>query len=113
MNAPDRLPIDAIAEQKLAAAIAAGEFDALPGFGRPLELEDLSQIDEELRAGYLLLKGANALPEEVALRKEWLTLGDLLRACEHARERTALEERRRGLALRYEILMERRRRSGR
>lgn len=107
----DRLPIDAIAEQKLLAAIAAGEFDALPGFGRPLELEDLSQLDEELRASYLLLKGANVLPVEMALRKEWLSLGDLLRACEDARERETLEERRRGLALRYELLMERRRRA--
>jgi hypothetical protein len=104
-------PLDRLAEEKLAAAIAAGEFADLPGQGEPLELEDLSQVDEELRAGYLLLKGANALPEEMALKKELLTLGDLVRACEDGTQRKALEERRRGLALRYEILMERRRRS--
>jgi len=104
-------PLDRLAERKLDAAIRAGEFERLPGFGKPLELEDLSQVDPELRGGYLLLKGANVLPEEMALKKELLTLGDLLRACEGARERASLTERRRSLALRYELLMERRRTS--
>jgi len=106
-------PLDRLAEQKLAAAIAAGEFDDLPGAGKPLELEDLSQVDEDLRAGYLLLKSAHVLPEEMALKKELLTLGDLLRACEDAGARATLEERRNALALRYELLMERRARDGR
>jgi len=102
-------PLDRLAEQKLAAAIAAGELDALPGFGRPLELEDLARVDPELRGGYLLLKGAGCLPEEMELRRELLTLGDLLRACEDDETRAALEARRRSLALRHELLMERRR----
>jgi len=103
-------PLDRLAEQKLEAAIAAGEFRELPGFGRPLELEDLSQVDPELRGGYLLLKGAGVLPEEMALKKELLSLGDLLRACEDAGTRATLEGRRRSLLLRYDLLMERRRR---
>ena len=102
-------PLDRIAEQRLADAIAAGELDDLPGSGRPLELEDLSRVDEELRGGYLLLKSAHVLPEEMQLRKELLSLGDLLRACEDPGERATLEGRRRALALRYDLLMERRR----
>lgn len=102
-------PLDRIAEQRLADAIAAGELDDLPGSGRPLELEDLSQVDEELRGGYLLLKSAHFLPEEMQLRKELLSLGDLLRACEDPGERATLDDRRRALALRYDMLMERRR----
>ena len=105
--------LDRIAEQKLAAAIAAGEFDGLPGLGQPLELEDLARVEEDLRAGYLLLKGAGVLPEEMALKKELLTLGDLLRACEDAGTRATLEGRRRSLLLRYDLLMERRRRASR
>lgn len=103
-------PLDKVAEQRILDAIAAGEFDALPGLGKPLELEDLSLLDPELRASYLLLRGANALPEELSLRKEMVTLGDLVRACEDPLQRATLEDRRRALALRYEILMERRRR---
>jgi hypothetical protein len=101
---------DLIAEQRIAEALAAGELEDLPGRGRPLELEDLSQVDEDLRGGYLLLRGAGFLPEEMELRKEALRLGDLLRACEDPAERATLEGRRHALALRYEVLMERRRR---
>jgi hypothetical protein len=43
------------------------------------------------------------------MRKELLTLGDLMRACEDPLARAALADRRRMLALRYEVLMERRR----
>jgi hypothetical protein len=98
---------DHVAEQKLAQAIAAGELDHLPGSGRPLELEDLARVDEELRAGYLLLKNAGVLPEEMELAKELLRLGDLVRACEDPEERASLEGRRRALALRHALLMER------
>ena len=105
-------PLDKIAEQRILDAIAAGEFDELPGFGKPLELEDLALVDPELRASYVLLRGANVLPEELTVRKELVGLGDLLRACEDPVERATIEDRRRALALRYEILMERRRRGG-
>lgn len=103
-------PLDRLAEQRLAEAIAAGEFDELAGAGKPLALEDLSGVPEDLRAGYLLLKGANVLPEEMQIQKELLSIGGLLRACEEAGARASLEERRRALLLRHEILMERLRR---
>ena len=98
------------AERRIAEAIAAGEFDGLAGTGRPLELEDLTGLDPELRGCYLVLKSAGVLPEEMALRKELVTLGDLLRACDTPLERDALEDRRRALLLRHELWMERLRR---
>ena len=103
-------PLDRLAEQRLAEAIAAGGFDELAGAGKPLALEDLSGVPEDLRAGYLLLKGANVLPEEMQIQKELLSIGGLLRACEEAGARASLEERQRALLLRHEILMERLRR---
>lgn len=102
---------DLIAERKLAEAVAAGELDHLPGAGQPLELEELASLDEELRAGYLLLRSAGVLPEEMQLQKELLNLGDLLRACQDAEERATLEGRRRALALQYDVWMERARRT--
>src|SRR6266540_3378743 len=38
-----------IAEQRILEAQRKGEFDNLPGKGKPLELEDLSWVPEELR----------------------------------------------------------------
>jgi hypothetical protein len=101
------------AERRIAEAIAAGEFDGLAGLGRPLELEDTANVDPELRSCYLVLRSAGVLPEEMALRKEILTLGDLLRACEEPAERDALADRRKALLLRHEVLMERLRRPAR
>ena len=75
-----------LAEQRIREAIARGELDDLPGKGRPLQLDDLARVPEELRAGYTLLKSAGCLPEELELRKEMVTLRDLLAAAtEHER----------------------------
>ena len=70
-----------LAEARIRDAIAAGEFDHLPGAGRPLELEDLSRVPEELRAGYLLLKGQGFAPLELEWKRDVLELRDLLAAC--------------------------------
>ncbi len=104
MNALDRL-----AEERLARAIADGLFADVAGLGQPLELEDLSSVPEDLRAGYLLLKGAHVLPEEMELRRSLVTLANLLSACQDDEGRRTLEARRRDTLLRHEILMERRR----
>ena len=103
---------DRLAEQRIQDAIADGAFDALPGHGAPLELEDLSRVPEDLRTSYVLLKGANVLPEELQARKETLRLEDLLAACHDDEECRALRSRRDAAALRYRLLMERRRLSG-
>lgn len=99
---------DKLAEQRIEEALRRGDFDDLPGHGRPLELHDLDQVPAELRAGYMLLKGAGCLPEEMELKKEFLKLGDLIRACDDDDEREGLETRRRKLLLHYELLMEKR-----
>lgn len=70
--------IDAMCERHIQTAQQAGEFDNLPGAGKPLQLDDDSAVPEELRTGYRLLKNAGYLPPELALRKDALTLRDLL-----------------------------------
>ena len=77
-----------LAEEKILAAIERGEFDDLPGHGRPLTLEDNSSVPEELRAGYRLLKNAGYLPPELELRKEIQHVEELLHRIDtHADEK--------------------------
>lgn len=45
-----------IAEQKIKDAMAEGQFDNLPGAGKPLQLEDMSNIPEDMRMAYTLLR---------------------------------------------------------
>jgi hypothetical protein len=98
-----------IAEARIRDAIARGEFDQLAGKGRSLRLEDLSTVPEDLRAGYLLLKNAGALPEEMQIRKEMVTLEALLDACSDPQERTRLRDDLNSKSIRFQVLMERRR----
>jgi len=74
--------LEIIAEEKIREAIAKGEFANLPGAGKPLRLEDDSMVPEDLRIAYKILKNAGCLPPELELRREILTLRDLLRTIE-------------------------------
>lgn len=47
-----------IAERKIEEAMAEGQFDNLPGIGRPLELEDLSHLPPDMRMAYTILKNS-------------------------------------------------------
>lgn len=92
--------IGAIAERRILEAQERGDFDHLPGAGRPLQLEDMSHVPPELRMAYSILRNANCLPPELAERKEIQKLADLLEACEDERERLRQMERLRFLILR-------------
>jgi hypothetical protein len=54
-----------LVERRIEEAIARGEFDDLPGAGRPLELDDDSLVPEELRVALRILKNAGCVPPEV------------------------------------------------
>jgi Domain of unknown function (DUF1992) len=97
-----------IAEQKIREAMERGEFDNLPFHGQPIIPEDLSAVPEPLRMGYKILKNAGVLPPEMQLKKEIVTLQQLLAACEDAEERARLHRKMNEKTLRFHILMEKR-----
>ena len=68
-----------IVERKIQEAAKKGEFDNLPGQGKPLDLEDDSSIPEDLRLAYKVLKNADCVPPEIELRKEIRQMEDLLK----------------------------------
>ncbi|HEX9883022.1 MAG TPA: DnaJ family domain-containing protein [Desulfobaccales bacterium] len=76
-----------IAENRILEAMEAGEFDNLEGMGQPLNLEDDSHIPLELRMAYKILKNAHCLPPELELRKEVVTLQDLVASMEDEAEK--------------------------
>ena len=82
--------IERLAEQRILEAQRRGEFDDLPGKGKPLELEDLSWVPDELRIGYIALRNAHVLPPEAELLKDIHTLEDLLKHVEDEGQRKAL-----------------------
>lgn len=75
----DMDPLTAIAERRIQEAIERGEFDDLPGKGKPLDLgEDDRAVPAELRMAYRILKNAGLLPPDIELHKEILRLTDLI-----------------------------------
>lgn len=95
-----------IAERKIQQAIERGEFDNLPGKGKPLPPDDLDMVPEELRMSYKILKNAGIVPEEIELRKTIMTLNDLLNACSDEKERNEIRKKISEKQLRYNVIME-------
>ena len=62
--------LDFLVEQKLLEAVSRGEFDDLPGAGRPLDLEDDPLVPEDLRLAYRILKNAGFVPPEIETLNE-------------------------------------------
>ncbi len=59
------LALELIAEQKIAEAAAQGEFDGLPGAGKPLDLEEDPLVPEDQRMANRILRNAGFVPKEV------------------------------------------------
>lgn len=107
---PIRMDIaEVIAEGKIREAMEKGEFENLPGKGKPLQIDDLSHVPEELRAGYIILKNAGVLPEELQLKKEIISLQKLIDYCNDEEERCTLRKKLNQKILRFDMLMEKRR----
>jgi hypothetical protein len=99
-----------LADSKIRAAMAAGEFDDLPGRGRPLPADGMAGVPAELRMGFRLLRNSGCLPPELEARKEVAGLGQLIAATGDPEERKRLSRLRNEAELRYRLLVERRRR---
>src|SRR5262249_29373047 len=77
-------------EEKIREAMEQGEFDNLPGKGKPLDLAAYFATPDDVRLGYSVLKSAGCVPVEVELQKEIEALKAQLAACEDERKRQAL-----------------------
>ena len=79
--------IQAIAEERIRAAQERGEFDALPGAGKPLDLDDDAHVPEELKMAWRVLKNAGCLPPELEAEREINNALELLSAMTDEAER--------------------------
>ena len=96
-----------IVEERILEAQRKGAFDNLSGKGKPLKLEDLSWVPEELRVGYIVLKNAHVLPPEAELLKDIHTLEYLLKHVEDEGDRRALAKSLQWKLIRLDLLKRR------
>lgn len=76
-----------IAERMIFEAIERGEFENLSGSGKPIKIEDETFIPEDLRMAYKVLKGSGFLPPELELKKEIVSMKDLINSLDDDKER--------------------------
>ena len=109
--------VDAVAEERIQEALRRGDFDHLPGAGKPLELDDDRLVPAEIRVAYRILKNSGYVPPEVLERREIAELEARLPALKapdhlHALQKLQLLRTRlgtqRGRALRVDAHYERR-----
>ncbi|KKI89089.1 hypothetical protein WQ54_28105 [Bacillus sp. SA1-12] len=97
-----------IAEDKIRKAIEEGEFDHLPGQGKPLKLEDLSHIPEDLRVAYKVLKNSKMLNDVDRLKEELMRIEDLLAACDNSDYKQILSNKKHEKQLKLEAILNKR-----
>ena len=87
------MAFEKFADEKIAEAIARGEFDNLPGKGKPLDLDAYFAAPEHLRMGYSILKSADFVPEEMDLLKQINGLKESLDSCTCESEQRTIRRR--------------------
>ena len=95
-----------LVEIKIKKAMAEGQFDNLPGKGKPLDLSKYFEWPEHLRIAYQMLKNSGFLPEEVRLKKEMGILKEKIAHCESETEKQKLKKQLTETSQQYNFYME-------
>jgi hypothetical protein len=94
-------------------AMARGEFDNLPGHGKPLNLDSYFSAPEDLRMAWSVLRNAGYLPEEVQLMKDIAALRARLAVASSDTDRAKLKKELDEKVLSFNVVMEQRQRARR
>lgn len=102
------MSLDRLVEEIVQEAAARGEFDNLPGKGKPLDLNAYFALPEDERAAFQMLKDAGFVPEEVQLLKDIAALKAqhaVAEETEMGQLKKAIDEK----TLAFNVLMDRKR----
>lgn len=103
------MSLDKLVDEMISKAIAEGEFDNLPGKGKPIDLDWYFNLPEDLRLSYSVLKNANCPPEEAQLMRELESLRNQIETCVEGPEKTNLKKRAAEKTLHLNMLLDIRR----
>ena len=90
--------------------MARGEFDNLPGAGKPLDLSAYFDTPEEMRLAYTVLKNAGILPQEAELLQDMAALKEKAEGTKDVAERARLLKQVEQKRLQFNLIMERQKR---
>jgi hypothetical protein len=103
------MSLEKFIEDQISKAMARGEFDNLPGKGKPLDLDWYFSVPEDLRLGYSVLKNNRVIPQEAELLKEVEELKRQLDLCEGEEDRRRIKKTINEKIMSFQMLIERQR----
>jgi hypothetical protein len=107
------MSLDRLVDEMIRDAMARGEFDNLPGAGKPQNLDSYFAAPEDLRMAWSVVRNAGYLPEEVELMKDIAALRARLAAAPSDAERVKLKKELDEKVLGFNVVMEQRQRARR
>ncbi len=105
------MSIEKFIDEQIKRAIAAGEFDNLPGKGKPIDLSAYFETPEDLRMAFSILKSNNFVPEEVEMLREIEALKKRLEASDDEEQKVTLKKEITEKSYTFNMLIEKRKRS--
>jgi hypothetical protein len=101
------MAFEKIVEAMIKEAMERGEFDNLPGQGKPIDLSEYFETPEEVRMAHSVLKGAGMTSREVELLREIAELKYLLPAVLDEHKKQEIEKQIRQKQMEFNLMMER------
>jgi predicted TIM-barrel fold metal-dependent hydrolase len=101
-----------IIEAMIKEAMARGEFDNLPGKGKPIDLTEYFETPEDVRLANSVLKSAGMTSHEVDLLREIAELKQALVAVLDEKRKQELQKQIQQKQVEFSLRMEKQKRSG-
>ncbi len=105
------MSFDKIVEALIKEAQERGEFDNLPGKGRPIDLTAYFETPEDIRVAQSVLKNAGLKSPEIQLLKEIAELKQVFAAIEDQKKKEEIQKQIQEKQIEFRIMMERQKRS--
>ena len=104
------MSFDKIVEALIQEAQERGEFDNLPGKGKPIDLSSYFETPEDVRLAQSVLKNAGMTSPEVQLLKEISELRQVLAVVIDAKKKEEIQKQMQLKQIEFNIMMERQKR---
>jgi hypothetical protein len=98
---------DRIVEAIIQDAMERGEFDNLPGKGKPIDLSEYFETPEEVRMANSVLKNAGMTSREVDLLKEIAELKQVLAAVLDEKKKQEIQKQIQQKQIEFSLMVER------
>jgi hypothetical protein len=99
--------LDKIVEEMIKKAQERGEFDNLPGKGKPIDLTEYFEMPEDVRVARTMLKNAGMTAREVDLLKEIAELRQILAAVANEEKKQEIQKKIQEKQIEFSLMLER------